>query len=116
MKLLLAIILIVILSVIAERFFPWWTIAICAFVVSLAMGLKPGKGLLAGCLGIAIFWLTTALMKDIPNDHILSRKMSALIFHSQNYPLLIVLTVIIGSLTGGLAGWSGALLGYRDKK
>ena len=116
MKLFLAIILIAILSAIAEYFFPWWTMAIVAFVISLVMGLKPVKGLLAGCLGIAIFWLVAVLMRDIPNDHILSRKMSMLIFHFSNYPLLIVLTVFIGAIIGGLAGWSGALLGNRGKK
>ena len=112
MKLFLSIILIALLSAAAEYFFPWWTIAIVSFLVCLVMAITPGKALLAGSLGIAIFWIIAILLKDIPNDHILSHRMAAL-FHLPDYPLFIIVTVFIGALTGGLAGWSGALFRYK---
>jgi hypothetical protein len=114
MKLFLSIVLIVTLSAIAAHFLPWWIIAVVSFVVSLMMAIKPDKAFLAGFLGVAVFWLIAVLLKDIPNEHILSWRMAAL-FHLPNYILFIIVTVFVGSLIGGLAAWSGALFRYRGK-
>ena|ERR1035437_1569135 len=109
MRFLLAVILIALLSAVAEYFLPWWTIAVVCFLVSLFIGGKPGKAFLMGFLGIAIFWLIAALMHDLSNEHILSTRMAAL-FHLPNYGLFIVVTVFVGGLVGGLSAWAGALL------
>lgn len=108
MKQGIAIILIAVLGAVAEYFLPWWSVAVIAFLVSWLIGLKPGKAFLAGFLGIAIFWLIAALCHDIPNDHILSRRMATL-FHLPGYGLFIIVTVFIGGLVGGIAAWAGAL-------
>ncbi len=113
MKLFLATILIALLSAVAEYFFPWWTMAVIAFLVCLLMELKPGKAFIAGFMGIALFWLIAVLLKDIPNNHILSRRMAAL-FHLPHFALFIVVTVFLGSLIGGLSGWSGGL--FRNQR
>jgi len=112
MKFFLSIILIAVLSAVAEYFLPWWSLAIVSFLVTLIIAIKPGKAFLAGFLGIAIFWLIAVLLKDIPNDHILSGRMAAL-FHLPNYFLFSVVTILAGSLIGGLAAWSGALFRYK---
>ena len=109
MRFLLSVILIILLSALAEYFLPWWSVAVVAFLVSAFIAQKPGKAFLAGFSGIAIFWLLACLVKDMANDHILSTRMAAL-FHLPNYGLFIVVTVFIGGLVGGLAAWSGALL------
>jgi hypothetical protein len=110
MKFLITIILIAVCSAVAEYFLPWWTIAIVAFMVAIAMPLKPGKAFLSGFVGIALFWLCAALMKDIPNEHILSSRMAVLFFKKPNYDLFILVTVLVGGLVGGMAAWSGALI------
>jgi len=115
MRFILAVILITVLSAIAEWFLPWWMIAVVAFVVSLFMALKPGKAFSAGFAGIGIFWLIASLMHDIPNEHILSTRMAAL-FHLPNYGLFIVITVFVGGLIGGLAALAGALLNRKNIK
>lgn len=112
MRLLTAIILIAILSAIAEWFLPWWMIAVVSFAVMLFMGLKPGKSFLAGFLGIAICWLIAALLHDIPNEHILSTRMASL-FHLPGYGLFIAVTVFVGGLIGGLAALAGGLMNRK---
>ena len=109
MRFIIGVILIIILSAVAEYYMPWWTIAIACFAVSFFSGQRPGRAFLMGFTGIAIFWLAVALMHDIANQHILSTKMAAL-FHLPNYALFICVTVFIGGLVGGLSAWSGALL------
>lgn len=109
MRFVLSVILIAVLSAVAEYFLPWWTIAVVAFLVSLLTLMRPGKAFLAGFCGVALCWLIAALLRDIPNEHILSVRMAAL-FHLPNYALFIVVTIVVGGLVGGLAAWAGSLL------
>jgi hypothetical protein len=108
MRFFVAIILIAILSAVAEYFLPWWTIAVVSFLVSLFAGFRPGRSFLLGFIGVGICWLVVALMHDIANQHILSTRMAAL-FHLPNYVLFIVVTVFLGALIGGLSACVGAL-------
>jgi len=109
MRFLLSIILIALLSAVAEHFFPWWTIGVVSFVVSASISQKPGKAFLMGFYGIALFWLVAAMLHDIANDHILSTRMAAL-FHLPGYWLFIAVTILIGGLVGGLSALAGALM------
>jgi hypothetical protein len=109
MRFIITVILIVLLSATAEYFFPWWTIAVVCFLVSVFVRQKPGKAFWMGFLGIAVFWLGAAMLHDISNAHILSRRMAAL-FHLPHYTLFVAVTVLIGGLVGGLSALVGALL------
>jgi hypothetical protein len=98
-----------VLSALATFFLPWWLIAVVAFLVALLSGLRPGKAFLAGFAGIALFWFVASLLRDIPNDHILSQRMAVLFFKKPSYFGFIGLSVFLGGLVGGMAGWTGAL-------
>ena len=108
-RFLLSVILIAVLSAVAEQWLPWWTIAVVCFIVALVANQRPGKAFLMGFMGIAIFWLVDCTMHDIANEHILATRMAAL-FKLSNYALFIVVTVFVGGLVGGLSAWAGALL------
>lgn len=108
MRLFLAILFTVLLAGITTWLFPWWMVAVSAFVVMLIVAVKPSGGFLAGFLGIALLWLAVVVVKDMSNAHVLSGRMAKL-FGLPNATLFIVVTVILGGLIGGLAGWSGAL-------
>jgi hypothetical protein len=107
MRLFLAIVLITILSAVAEFFLPWWSVAIVAFLITFLMRLKAGQSFLAGFVGVGICWFMAARQHDAVNEHILSGRMAQL-FHLPDYGLFIAVTVFIGALVGGLAGWAGA--------
>ena len=109
MRLLITIIIIAMLSGISEYFFPWWTVAIVAFVATAAAGLPSGRAFLAGFLGVMLLWLTISLIIDFRNDHILSGRMAEL-FQLPHSAIFILLSAVVGGLVGGLAGWSGAVV------
>ena len=109
MRLLVTIIIIAMLSGISEYFFPWWTVAIVAFVATAAAGLHSGRAFLAGFLGVMLLWLTISLIIDFRNDHILSGRMAEL-FQLPHSAIFILLSAVVGGLVGGLAGWSGAVV------
>lgn len=109
MKFIAGIILIGLLSAIAEFFLPWWTMAVIALLVGWLMHKTPGRSFLMGFLGIGLLWLTVALVHDIPNDHILSGKMAA-VFKLPGYGLLMLVVTLLGGLIGGLAAMAGSML------
>jgi hypothetical protein len=109
MRLLITIILIALLSLAAEYFFPWWSIAIVCYLVMLFAGFNSGKAFLAGFAGVFFLWLAIALIKDIANAQILSSRMAEL-FHLPHYFIYILIAAVVGGLVGGLAGWSGAVV------
>ncbi len=110
-----AILIIAITSGILAMLVTWWIAAAVAFVVAIHMQLKAGKGFVAGFFGIALMWLAMVLVKDIPNQHILSARMAGLL-GLPNYGLFILVTIVLGGLTGGLFGWSGAHMNSAFRK
>jgi hypothetical protein len=110
MRFFLSILLISILAAAAEYILPWWTIAIVSMVVALIAGYGAGRSFVMGFLGIAIFWLIAILLRDLPNHHILSRKMAALFPLGGYASMFALVTIVVGGLIGGLAAMGGALL------
>ena len=96
-------ILIFVLAMFAEMFFPWWSITIVAFVLGFLTDLRPWHAFLAGFTAISLFWLTAVLLLDIPNQHILSQKMAQL-FHLPAYGFFILVTVLVGGIGAGVHG------------
>jgi hypothetical protein len=107
MKFAIKIVLVAILAYMFEQFLPWWSVAIAAFVVELAIGQDKGKAFLSGFLGIFLLWFIAALIIDNANEHILSTKMAAVLPLGGSAIAIILVTALIGGLVGGLAAASG---------
>ena len=76
MRFILALFLTALLAIALGTFLPWWTIAIAAFSVALAVPVKPGLSFLAGFLGVFVGWAAIAIVRDAANDGILSQKIA----------------------------------------
>jgi hypothetical protein len=85
---------------------PWWAIAIIAFIAALYAGKTNTQAFWSGFGAIVIVWVTLALFKSIPNDHVLATRVAHL-FHLPNWILLLAATALIGGLVGGLSSLSG---------
>lgn len=105
-----AIILIALLSFIAGRYLPWWSIALIAFLVALLIPQTVGRSFLSGFLGIFLLWTILSFWIDIKNDHILSQKIAQIFPLGGSSALLIITTALIGGLVGGFAAMSGGSL------
>ena len=115
MRFLLAFLLTATLAFIAGRFLEWWSIAVVAFFVALLIPQKTSMAFLSGLSGIAVLWAIVALWLDIPNNGILSQKVSQLFKLGGSSFLLVLVTALIGGLVGGFAALSGSTL-RRIKK
>ncbi len=110
MRFLLAFLLTLVLAFLTGRFMEWWSIALVAFLVALLIPQKMGKAFLSGLLGIAVLWSAIALWLDVPNQSILSQKVSELFKLGGSSFLLILVTAFIGGIVGGFAAMSGSSL------
>lgn len=109
MKFLLSIILTSLLSFIAGIYFPWWTIAIVAFLVAMLIPQTITRSFFAGFLAIFLLWAILALWIDIKNDSILSNRVAQLFSLGYSF-IIIVVTAFTGALISGLAAISGSAL------
>jgi len=101
--------IILILSFLSGLILPWWMVAIIAFLAVLFLGKSSVRAFWSGFGGVFIAWAILALMKSIPNDHILAARVAKL-FQLPNWLLILFITALIGGLVGGMAALSGILL------
>jgi hypothetical protein len=110
MKLLVATILTAILAFISGLYFPWWCFAITSFLVALLIHQRAGKAFLSGFLGLFLLWAGLAWWIDMKNDHVLSKKIAAVLPLGGSPVLLILVTGLIGGLVAGFAAMTGSYL------
>jgi hypothetical protein len=103
MKFTLTTIIILLLSFCACLYFPWWSIAIVAFVVAALIPQKPWVSFLSGFLALFLLWGGLSFWISNSNEHILANRVSMLIFKTESAFLLILATALIGALVAGFA-------------
>ncbi|MFT3705047.1 MAG: hypothetical protein QM802_21955 [Agriterribacter sp.] len=110
MKFISSILLMALVSFAACLYLPWWSIAVVAFVVSIAIQLKPYLAFIAAFVALFIFWGALAMYMSSSNNHLLAHKISQLVLKKDDPFMLIALTALIGGLVAGLSALSGSLL------
>jgi hypothetical protein len=102
--------IILIVSFACSYFLPWWIVAIVAFLAAFFIGKTSGQSFLSGFAAVFIVWTILALLKSIPNDHILASRVVQLFPLPNNWIWVLVVTAFIGGLVGGMGALSGVLL------
>ena len=110
MKFITSIILTGLLAFIAGLYFPWWSLAIIAFLVAVLIHQKPWKAFPSGFLGLFLLWGGLALWINLKNDGVLAIKVASLLPLGGSPYLLIIVTGFIAGLIGGLAALAGSYL------
>lgn len=107
---MLQILLIALLSLLAQLVLPWWSLAIIAFGVCFWRSTGAGKAFWYGFVGVASIWLVYALLIHLRTDGIFTGRMSQLLFKTSNSLIPLVITPLLGGIVGGLASLSGYLV------
>lgn len=116
MKFFAALIVTALLAFIAGIYLPWWSIAVVAFVVAVLVHQKAGKAFLAGFLALFLLWGGLAWWIDQQNQHILSKRIAAVLPLGGSSLMLILVTAFIGALVAGMGALSGSFLRSRPAK
>ena len=109
MKSVAAALLVALLAFGLGLYLPWWTVAVAAALVALVLELRPAQAFLTGLAGAMILWGTLAFLRSGANEHILAHRMSQFILQKDSPNLLILVTALIGGLTGGMGALTGSL-------
>jgi hypothetical protein len=101
------IILIALLSLLAQLVLPWWSLALVAFGVCFWRCQGSGRAFLYGFIGIAVVWLGYALIIQLQTDGVFVGRMSELLFKTNTGFLPVLVTTLLGGIVGGVAGIAG---------
>jgi hypothetical protein len=110
MKFIASAILIILFSFLSCLYFPWWTIAIVALLISIIIQQKHLASFICGFISLFLLWGFLSFWISVQNDHILAHRVSLLIFKTDSPFLLIFVTALIGALVAGFAALTGSFL------
>ncbi len=110
MKFLASVLLMALVGFALGLYLPWWSVALTGFGISFFLYQKPMVALMTGFLSIFLLWGILTIVRSQVNDHILAHRVSILILQKDSPNLLILVTALIGGITGGMGALCGSLL------
>ncbi len=116
MKGLITFLLTGVLSYVAGLFYPWWSIAVVAFVIALIIRQHPLKAFFTAFLSVFVFWFGFSFFIDLANDHILANRMALLFFKVSSPILMCVVSGLLGGIVAGFAALSASFLRKKRRK
>jgi hypothetical protein len=109
MKFLFQLLVVILICMVLQYFLPWWSAAVAGFASAFLFKKKAFYSFVLGFAGVSMVWAGYAFWLDIQNASILSTKI-AVLFRVQQPMILLLVTAIIGGITGGLGAWTGSEL------
>ncbi|TCC92212.1 hypothetical protein EZ428_10815 [Pedobacter frigiditerrae] len=99
-------IVIIIASLLLQIFLPWWVVIVIAFAACGIIG-KTGKiSFWQPFLAIFVLWIAMALFKSLPNHNVLATRVAEML-SVKLWPIVLVVTGLLGGLTAGISGYCG---------
>ena len=108
MKFFTAIILTALLSFAASLFFPWWIIAVSAFIVALVIHQNAFPSFVAGFLALFLLWAIQSYLIDAENKQLLSGKVASIFPLGGSGNALILVTGLVGGFVAGMAAMTAS--------
>jgi hypothetical protein len=107
---------IALLGILAQVFFPWWTIAIVGLWVGYWIGDTPARSFFYGFVSMFLVWSIYAAYQSIANGGLITNAISGMLGGKVSGTQMIYATGTLGGLVTGLATMTGALLREFIKK
>lgn len=110
MKFLVAVILTALLSFAGTLFFPWWIIAVAAFIVGVVVHQNALASFFAAFIALFILWSAQSYYIDANNEHLLSTRVASILPLGGSYVAIIIVTAFIGGLVAGMAAMTASFV------
>jgi hypothetical protein len=101
---------VLIVGLIAQLFFPWWSIAVVAFLVGVWASESPAKSFVYGTVAVTFLWAVYAGIQSNANAGIINASISKMLGGKVSGTQLIFVTGLIGGLVGGMSAMTGTML------
>ena len=102
--------ILLVLAFVSNYLLPWWAVAIVTFLAAYFMGKTSWHSFISGFSSVFFVWALMAMLKSIPNDHLLAGRVVQLFPLPHNWIWVLIVTAVIGGLIGGMGALSGALM------
>lgn len=116
MKFIISIIVHIFLSFCACLYFPWWSVAITAFLVAFFIPQRPLASFVAAFSALFLLWGILCLRISINNSQILAQRVSLFIFKIDSPFLLILCSALIGALVASFASLTASYIHPFSKR
>ncbi|BBM88121.1 hypothetical protein [Candidatus Uabimicrobium amorphum] len=96
---------------VAQMFFPWWSMAVAAFIFGFVMveGKNDFVVFAKGFCGVALLWICVAALQFFTTSQIIATRISDL-FSLPHPALCIAVCGVVGGVVAGIATFSGCQL------
>jgi hypothetical protein len=108
MKKILKVLLIIALTWVFSLFLPFWGAALAGFIGSLVIDTTNVASFFTGFVAVFLVWGLTAFFIDLDTQHIMSDRIGQLF--GLTPPFLVLVSAILGGITGGLGSLTGCTL------
>ena len=109
-KTAIAILLCLIGSLLAGLYGPWWAPAVFILLMCALMSLTVKQSVLTGSVSLGVVYLGMALWMSNKDKAAIMEK-TGLLLGGLSPLMIIVMTTLIGIITGLLSGWLGSVIG-----
>ena len=106
MKFIVSLILIALLSFASCLYFPWWSIAVVAFLVGVWQSESAAKSFIYGTLAVTLLWTIYAGFQTQQNGGLIGDAVGKMLGGLSGTQLLLG-TGLIGGIVGGIAAMTG---------
>jgi hypothetical protein len=101
---------VLVLGILSQLFFPWWSCAIVAFYVGVWIADSPSKSYAYGFAAMLLMWTVYAGFQSSINGGLIGTAFSNVFGGKLSSGQLIAGTGFIGGLVGGFSAMTGTLL------
>jgi hypothetical protein len=98
-----------VLGFFAQLYFPWWSIAIVAFIVGVFVHGSAPNSMAYGTAAATLLWAIYAGWQSSANGGLMSDAISGMFGGKVSGTQLIFVTGLVGGFVGGLAAMTGTL-------
>lgn len=97
-------------SLLAGLYGPWWAPAVFNLLMVALMGLTVKQSILSSSISLGVVYLGMALWMNSMDEAAIIEK-TGLLLGGLSPVMMIVVTTLIGFITGLLSGWLGSIIG-----
>ncbi len=99
-------IVVIIASFLLQMVMPWWAVIVISFATCGLIGKTAKVSFWQPFLAILILWIGMALLKSLPNHHVLATRVAEMI-GAKLWPVVLAVTGLLGGLVAGISGYCG---------
>lgn len=99
-------IVVIIASFLLQMAMPWWAVIVISFATCGLIGKTGRIAFWQPFLAILVLWIGMALLKSIPNHHVLATRVAEMV-GVKLWPVVLAITGLLGGLVAGISGYCG---------